>query len=138
MLKLNSDQISVMIEHAREAGQTECCGLVGGTSEDEALTVYRMQNVARNGHNSYEVAPEDLFAAQREMRQRGEQLVAIYHSHPRASEPEPSETDVRLAYYPSATYLIIGLGGPAPVMRAFKISGAERRWEQVEYAVTDA
>lgn len=137
MITLRQAHVFDIIAHAREAGQSECCGLVGGTSEDEALTVYRMQNVARNGHNSYEVAPEDLFAAQREMRQRGEQLVAIYHSHPRASEPAPSETDVRLAYYPSATYLIIGLGGASPVMRAFKIFEAERRWERVEYAIAD-
>ncbi|MGI8919632.1 MAG: Mov34/MPN/PAD-1 family protein [Pyrinomonadaceae bacterium] len=138
MLKLNSDHISGIIAHAREAGQNECCGLVGGASDDTALTVYRLQNVAHDSHVSYEVAPEELFAAQRKMRQRGEQLVAIYHSHPRAVEPEPSETDVRLAYYPSATYLIVGLGGEAPIMRAFKISKAERRWERVEYAIADA
>ena len=138
MLKLNSDHINGIIAHARQAGQKECCGLVGGTADDTALTVYRLQNVARDSHVSYEVAPEELFAAQREMRQKGEQLVAIYHSHPRASDPEPSETDVRLAYYPSATYLIVGLGGTAPVMRAFKISEAERRWERVEYAIADA
>ena len=80
---------------------------------------------------------DELLSAHREMRQRGEQLVAIYHSHPRASEPEPSETDVRLAYYPSATYLIIGLGGPEPVMHAYRISEQQRRWERVEYAVAD-
>ncbi|MGI8734610.1 MAG: M67 family metallopeptidase [Pyrinomonadaceae bacterium] len=137
MLKLRSDQISNITAHAREAGQTECCGLIGGTAEEKALTVYKMQNVARDALVSYEVAPEELFAAQREMRQRGEQLVAIYHSHPRAHEPEPSETDVRLAYYPSATYLIIGLGGPEPVMRAYRISEQQRRWERVEYAVAD-
>ncbi|MDQ3473670.1 MAG: M67 family metallopeptidase [Acidobacteriota bacterium] len=138
MLKLNSDHINGIIAHAREAGQSECCGLVGGSADDTALSVYRLQNVAHDSNVSYEVAPEELFAAQREMRQRGEQLVAIYHSHPRAAEPEPSETDVRLAYYPSATYLIVGLGGEAPVMRAFKISEAERRWERVEYAIADA
>ena len=138
MITLQQSQIAEIIAHAREAGLNECCGLVGGAGDDTALTVYRLQNVARDSHVSYEVAPEELFAAQREMRQRGEQLVAIYHSHPRAAEPEPSETDVRLAYYPSATYLIVGLGGEAPVMRAFKISEAERRWERVEYAIADA
>ena len=66
----------------------------------------------------YEAAPEDLFAAQRQMRDRGEELLAIYHSHPRSAEPVPSETDVRLAFYPQAVYFIIGLGGPQPVARA--------------------
>jgi proteasome lid subunit RPN8/RPN11 len=42
------------------------------------------------------------------MRMRGEELLAIYHSHPRDAEPVPSETDVRLAFYPNVVYFIIG------------------------------
>jgi proteasome lid subunit RPN8/RPN11 len=85
----------------------------------------------------YEAAPEDLFAAQRQMRERGEELLAIYHSHPRAVEPSPSETDIRQAFYPSATYLIIGLGGSGPVIKAFNISEREHRWHPVEYEIVD-
>jgi proteasome lid subunit RPN8/RPN11 len=138
LLTLRTSHFVNIVAHAREADPAECCGLIGGSESFLAETIYQLRNVALNNHVSYEVAPEELFAAQREMRQRGEQLVAIYHSHPRAAEPEPSETDVRLAYYPSATYLIVGLGGREPVMRAFRISEAERRWERVEYAVADA
>jgi len=137
MITLRRSHLADIVAHARETNPSECCGLISGTSDEKALIVYKMQNVARDALVSYEVAPEELFAAQREMRQRGEQLVAIYHSHPRAHEPEPSETDVRLAYYPSATYLIIGLGGPEPVMRAYRIFEQRRRWERVEYAVAD-
>jgi proteasome lid subunit RPN8/RPN11 len=71
------------------------------------------------------------------MREREEQLLAIYHSHPRAIIPSPSETDVRLAYYPSATYLIVGLAGSNPVVKAFQISEREQRWQQVEYGIAD-
>jgi [CysO sulfur-carrier protein]-S-L-cysteine hydrolase len=138
LITLRQAHVFDIIAHAREADPAECCGLIGGAAGGLAETIYRLRNVAANNHSSYEVAPEGLFAAQREMRQRGEQLLAIYHSHPRATKPTPSETDVRLAYYPSATYLIVGLGGTAPVMRAFKISEAERRWERVEYAIADA
>lgn len=138
MITLQQSHAFDIIAHARETNPAECCGLIGGAASGFAKTIYRLRNVSANNQISYEVAPEELFTAQREMRQRGEQLLAIYHSHPRSSEPEPSETDVRLAYYPSAIYLIIGLGGSAPVMRAFKISEAERRWERVEYAIADA
>jgi proteasome lid subunit RPN8/RPN11 len=86
---------------------------------------------------TYEAAPEDLFAAQRSMRERGEQLLAIYHSHPRAKDPEPSATDVRLAYYPSAVYLIVGLGAAEPCVRAFRISECEGQWEPVEFEADD-
>lgn len=69
------------------------------------------------------------------MRERGEELIAIYHSHPHAKEPEPSATDVRLAYYPSAVYFIVGLGGDEPYLRAFRILESERRWEPVEFEI---
>jgi proteasome lid subunit RPN8/RPN11 len=98
-------------------------------------SIYPLLNVAADPNVSYEAAPEDLFAAQRQMRDRGEELLAIYHSHPRSDAPEPSETDVRLAYYPQAVYFIIGLAGSQPVARAFRISEREERWEEVEYVI---
>jgi proteasome lid subunit RPN8/RPN11 len=124
-----------MIAHAREVDPAECCGLIGGVPQHNARTIYRLRNVAANSELGYEAAPEDLFAAQRQMRERGEELLAIYHSHPRAADPSPSETDVRLAYYPSATYLIVGLGGTEAAVNAFSISEREQRWQQVEYEI---
>jgi [CysO sulfur-carrier protein]-S-L-cysteine hydrolase len=134
MLTLDNNQRQQIFAFASEAAPAECCGLIGGDGE-RASSLYPMRNVAANAHVAYEAAPEDLFAAQRQMRERSEQLLAIYHSHPRATEPQPSETDVRLAYYPQAIYFIVGLSGAEPVMRAFKISEADGRWEEVEYAV---
>ena len=136
-IQLRREHLEAMIEHAREAAPAECCGLIGGHSETRARTLYRLRNVAANPELGYEAAPEDLFAAQRQMRESGEELLAIYHSHPRAADPSPSETDVRQAYYPSATYLIIGLAGDGPVVKAFNISEREHRWQLVEYEVAD-
>lgn len=135
MIEITEEQANQIIAHAREAAPHECCGLIGGISEGEAQTIYRARNIASNPDLAYEAAPEDLFAAQRTMRERNEQLLAIYHSHPNASDPQPSATDVRLAYYPTAVYLIVGLGGPDPCMRAFRISEREERWEPVELQV---
>lgn len=134
-VKLLEAQIDQIISHAREQSPKECCGLLGGMADGKARTVYRMRNIAADPLVTYEAAPEDLFAAQRSMRDRGEQLLAIYHSHPRAVIPEPSATDVRLAYYPSAVYFIVGLGGEQPNLRAFRISEGEGRWELTEYEV---
>jgi proteasome lid subunit RPN8/RPN11 len=135
IIRLEKAHLEAIIAHAREASPHECCGLIGGTNDGTAQTIYRTRNVAAEPLVAYEAAPEDLFAAQRAMRERGEQLLAIYHSHPRASNPEPSETDVRLAYYPSAVYFIVGLGGAEPYLRAFRISEREERWEPAEYQV---
>jgi proteasome lid subunit RPN8/RPN11 len=135
MTTLTPLQLEKIFAYAKEAVPAECCGLIGGTGKRTATTLYPMRNVAADKLVSYEAAPEDLFAAQRQMRERGEELLAIYHSHPRSAEPAPSETDVRLAYYPNAIYLIVGLAGPQPVIRAFRISEREERWEEVEYVI---
>ncbi|HEX5965067.1 MAG TPA: M67 family metallopeptidase, partial [Pyrinomonadaceae bacterium] len=135
-VQFRREHLEAMIAHAREAAPAECCGLVGGISS-HANSLYPLRNVTAEPEVRYEAAPEDLFAAQREMRERGEELLAIYHSHPRSAEPSPSETDVRQAFYPSAMYLIIGLGGSGPVVKAFNISEREHRWNPVEYEIAD-
>ena len=137
MITLQSSQLAEIFAHAREADPAECCGLLSGGEDGRAKNIYQLRNVAADAQVAYEAAPEQLFNAQRQMREQGEQLLAIYHSHPRATRPEPSATDVRLAYYPSATYFIIGLGGRDPVMRAFRILEPDHRWEEVEYAIAD-
>jgi [CysO sulfur-carrier protein]-S-L-cysteine hydrolase len=129
MIALRQAHANEIVRHAQESAPYECCGLIGGLNDGRALTIYRMRNIAS------EAAPEDLFAAQRAMRERGENLLAIYHSHPRADIPVPSATDVRLAYYPSAVYFIVGLAGQQPELGAFRISESEGRWEPAEYEV---
>ena len=137
MILLLTSQLEEILAHAREAQPSECCGLIGGADDGRTKSIYRLRNIASNPEIAYEAAPEELFAAQRLMREREERLLAIYHSHPRAVIPYPSETDVRLAYYPSATYLIIGLAGSNPILKAFQISEREQRWQQVEYGIAD-
>lgn len=135
MIQLQSEHLKALVAHARESAPDECCGLIGGDSTNHSQSIYRLRNVAARPELSYEAAPEDLFAAQRNMRESGEHLLAIYHSHPRAISPSPSETDVRLAYYPGAIYLIIGLAGDEAVVKAFEISEREQSWQQVEYGI---
>lgn len=134
MITLTFTQLEEICAYAKQSDPAECCGLIGG-AELRVSNIYPLRNVAANPLTSYEAAPEELFAAQREMRERGEELLGIYHSHPRSAEPAPSETDVRLAFYPEAVYFIIGLAGSQPVIRAFRISEREERWDEVEYVI---
>jgi proteasome lid subunit RPN8/RPN11 len=136
-LKLSRQHLDALVAHAREAAPAECCGLIGGSADWAAQSIYRMRNVAGNPEVTYEAAPEDLFAAQRQMREREETLLAIYHSHPRSSEPNPSQTDVKQAFYPSAVYLIVGFAGKDSVVRGFRISERDNDWNPVEYALVD-
>ena len=131
-----------MFAHARQARPEECCGLVGGDGEGIGASVYRLRNIAPDPRAAYDGDPQDLCEAQRTMRARGEQLLSIYHSHPREAVPVPSDTDVRLAYHPSAIYFIIGIedgGADAPAtLNAFRIFRSEKLWERVEYTIVES
>ena len=135
-IQLTRTHVDQIIAHARDSAPQECCGVIGGMPGGMAKTIYRTRNFAADPLVTYEAAPEDLFAAQRQMRELGEHLIAIYHSHPRSGNPEPSATDVRLAYYPSAVYLIVGLGNDEPRVRAFRINEREG-WKAIEYQIVD-
>jgi proteasome lid subunit RPN8/RPN11 len=63
-----------------------------------------------------------LFAAMRRIRESGQSLLGVYHSHPR-TPAYPSASDVEMAFYPEAFYFIISLE-PSIELRAFKIEDA--------------
>ncbi|MFL5907305.1 MAG: Mov34/MPN/PAD-1 family protein [Solirubrobacterales bacterium] len=111
-----------LLEHARDEAPNECCGLIGGTAE-EARTVYRARN-AEASPLRYNLDPQDQFRIMSEMEERGEELSAIYHSHT-ASPAYPSQTDINLAAYPDALYLIVSLADGENPLRGFNISDGE-------------
>ena len=77
---------------------------------------------------------KDLFAAARDMRESGLELLAIYHSHP-TSDPVPSATDLRENYYGAQIVnFIISLKGDEPVIRGWLLE--EAAFSEVEWDVT--
>jgi proteasome lid subunit RPN8/RPN11 len=135
-VKLFARHIEEIFAHARWELPDECCGLLGGR-DDIVNSVYRLKNAAVNPLVEYEAAPEDLFRAQKLMREQGENLIGIYHSHPRAAEPFPSQTDIERAFYTEVCYFIVGFNEETPVLRAFRIYENERRWENAEFVVIE-
>ncbi len=83
-----------------------------------------MENVA-GSETAYEMAPAQLIGALRGLRDAGEELVAIYHSHPQGPA-RPSRIDIERAYYPNAAYVIVSLAEPErPLAAAFRIIDGE-------------
>ena len=83
-----------------------------------------MQNTLASS-TAYEMDPGQLVNALRELRHTGEELVAIYHSHPHGPA-HPSRADIERAYYPEAAYLIVSLAEPErPRITAFRIFEGE-------------
>ena len=111
-----------MLEHARDEAPNECCGLIGGV-DGEARTLYRARN-AEASPLRYNLDPQDQFRIMTSMEESGEELSAIYHSHT-ASPAYPSQTDINLAAYPDALYLIVSLADSARPLRGFRINDGE-------------
>ena len=108
--------------HAREEAPNECCGLIGGRN-GELATAYRARN-AEASPLRYNIDPQDQFRIMTEMEERGEELAAIYHSHT-ASPAYPSQTDINLAAYPEAVYLIVSLADGERPLRGYRIEDGE-------------
>jgi len=109
-----------IILHAQKDSPRECCGLLAGTvigSRSIANSRYPLVNDAANPEREYFASPEGLFKAMRSMRVAMQEMIAIYHSHPKG-EAKPSHTDLELASY-KTVYLIVGLAA-TPEIRAFE------------------
>ena len=108
-----------IVAHARREAPRECCGLIAGR-DGRATRLYRLVN-SEPGVTRYRVDDAELFRVYRDLDGRGEDVLAIYHSHP-ATPAFPSPTDVALAAWPDAFYVICSLADPAaPVVRAYRI-----------------
>ena len=119
-MKISRALIDEMVAHAREDLPNECCGMVGGRGE-VATSVYRAENEFASPLR-FGVASKDLFRiTQKEMPERDEELVAIYHSHTKTAA-YPSQTDVNEAEksWPDAVWIIVSLEDPdQPVVKAY-------------------
>jgi proteasome lid subunit RPN8/RPN11 len=135
-LSIPNQIVEQMLFHARRENPLECCGLLGGIGH-EARSIYMLENEA---HSPIEfLSTIGLIRPFIQMRERGEELLAIYHSHP-SSAAVPSLTDCERNYYPDTIHLIISLAGEIPVIRAFRLGQGgfvEVAWTQrVDRAAT--
>jgi proteasome lid subunit RPN8/RPN11 len=129
-VRISRELIDEIVAHAREDAPDECCGMVAA-DDGRAVQVYRATNAAASPLR-YEIDPQDQFRIEMAIEDAGLELGAIYHSHTR-SAPYPSQTDVNLAFHPQAVYVIVGVAGPEPEVRAYRITDAAV--EEVDLAI---
>ena len=118
-----------MVEHARREAPNECVGVLGAR-DGEAQLLVEAEN-ARRSPLAYEIAPQELLRVHDRLDEDDLEVGAIYHSHTR-TEPVPSQTDINLAFYPEAVYIIVGLAGGEPDVRAFRIADGEVSQTELE------
>jgi [CysO sulfur-carrier protein]-S-L-cysteine hydrolase len=117
-MRISRELYEQMVEHAKADAPNECCGMIA-TSDGEAVTLYRAENAAASPLR-YEIDGAEQYRIQMAIDDAGHDLGAIYHSHTR-SAPIPSQTDINLAFYPDALYVIVGLANGDPEVRAYEI-----------------
>jgi [CysO sulfur-carrier protein]-S-L-cysteine hydrolase len=117
-MRIARSLLDEIIAHARAEAPNECVGMIS-SRDGVAVAVHRATNAAASPLR-YEIDGMEQYRIQTEIEDEGLDLGAIYHSHTR-SAPEPSQTDVNLAFYPEALYIIVGLKGDEPDVRAWSI-----------------
>jgi len=117
-LDLDRDTWDEIVAHARSDFPFEVCGLLAGR-DGQIEQIYRVPNAARS-MTYYSMDPQAMLHAFNDMDDHDLELIAIYHSHTH-TEAFPSPTDVELATYPDAAYLICSLQHDEPHLRAFDI-----------------
>ena len=118
-LEIPKHIFSQMLAQARAEAPVEACGILAG-HENGVLQLYKMTN-SDESTDHFMMAPEEQFAAMKDMRAKGLEMLAIYHSHP-VSPARPSAEDIRLALTPEVLYVIVSLQEPTkPQIRGFTI-----------------
>ena len=108
-----------MIEHAQTCHPLECCGVLGGRGSI-ITSVHFLRNDLESSSQFF-ANPKELINAVRKMRNSGEEMTGIFHSHPH-SLPTPSERDRDENYYPGLFYFIISLAQEEPEIRCYILS----------------
>ena len=131
MLQIQQSTYDEIVAHARRDHPDEACGVVAGpVGSDRPERLVPMLNAARSP-TFYEFDSHDLLALYREMDDRDEEPVVIYHSHT-ATEAYPSTTDVALAMEPGAHYVLVSTrSADRADVRSFRIVDGNVSEEEV-------
>jgi [CysO sulfur-carrier protein]-S-L-cysteine hydrolase len=118
-MRIARSMLDEIVAQARAEAPNECCGIVA-TRDGEAVELFKTRNAAASPLR-YEIDSKDLLHAYTAIDDAGLDVGIIYHSHTR-SAPEPSQTDINLARFPDAVYLIVGVQDPGrDELRAWRI-----------------
>ena len=145
VLTIDQEIYDAIVAHARRDHPDEACGVVAGPEGSDRPERFIPMVNAAGSPTFYEFDSTDLLRLYREMDDRDEEPVVVYHSHT-ATEAYPSRTDIGLASEPNAHYVLVstrdcfdesgpnGVGGNSdgPVeFRSYRIVDGEVTEEEV-------
>ena len=122
-LEISRSFVNAILEQSRAEYPDEACGVIlGPAGSGKAVRIKPMVNAAHSP-TFYEFDPKDLLALYREVDERDEEIVLIYHSHT-DTEAYPSRTDIAYAGEPGAHYVLVSTRAeiaPETEFRSFRI-----------------
>ena len=130
MLRIPHPAYASLRRHGEQTYPYECCGVLLGRFEDDgSKTVTRVAPCGNtredSPHNRYNIDPKELIRIQREGRERGEEIVGFYHSHP-DHPAQWSSTDLADAHWFGCSYVITSVEkGKAKATNAFELTGSD-------------
>jgi len=128
-MKILQSIVNAILAHSQGELPYEACGYLAGNN-GVATNFYALTNTDKAADH-FTMDPKEQFAAMKEMREHGLDLLAVYHSHP-DTPARPSAEDVRLAFDPNVSYVIISLADSERVVKSFRICKGTVSPEDIE------
>ncbi|OGG94732.1 MAG: hypothetical protein A2527_05910 [Candidatus Lambdaproteobacteria bacterium RIFOXYD2_FULL_50_16] len=129
MLRIQRSIIEALFAQAKRELPAECCGYLGERADGIIGTHIEMTNLDKS-HEHFTMDPKEQFAAFKRLKTEGLKMKAVYHSHPE-TPARPSEEDIRLAFDPHISYVIISLADleKGPDIKSFLIKAQDQKPE---------
>ena len=129
MLRISRALCEEIVAHCQREYPKEACGILAGEG-GIVVQIYPMRNV-EDSPIGYAMDPKEQLWLEKTMRQRGQRMMGIYHSHT-ASAAYPSPVDVRLAAFTEVSYVLVSLKHQErPDIKSYRIDGATITPEEV-------
>jgi proteasome lid subunit RPN8/RPN11 len=132
-LQISQEIVNAILEQSRAEYPDECCGVIlGKIGSDKAQRLKPMVNAAHSP-TFYEFDSKDLLALYRELDEKDEEIIVIYHSHTE-TEAYPSRTDITYASEPGSHYVLVSTRkeiAPENEFRSYRIINGEVTEEEV-------
>jgi len=136
IIHLPRNIVHFILAHAQRHEDREVCGFIASRNGNPTRC-FEIANVAPDPATRFEMDPAAQINAMRAMREAGEELFAIYHSHPQGPA-RPSTIDLAEAAYPNALYLIVSLHAAGVLeMRGYYIRKGQTEEVELSQGVMD-
>ena len=133
-MKIKKDIITAIIAHAKKDAPIEACGYLA-SQNGGVVKHYELNNIDQSPeHFSFD--QKDQFDVLRDTRAKGLKITGVYHSHPQ-SPARPSDEDIRLAYDPTYSYVIVSTAGESADVKSFQIKNSKVELQEIE-VINDA